>query len=108
MAISGADPVAYFKEGKAIIGDSDNSYKWNGANRRSKSAENRDAFAKNSSAFTPQFGGYCAYAVSRGYTAIIDLEAWVHCRRQGLPELFRERPEFVVQRRAGQYRERRS
>ena len=51
-------------------------YKWNGANWHSKSAENRDAFAKNSSAYTPQFGGYCAYAVSRGHTASIDIEAW--------------------------------
>ena len=76
VAISGADPVAYFKEVKAIIGDSDYSYKWNGANWRFKSAENRDAFAKNPSAYAPQFGGYCAYAVSRGYTASIDPEAW--------------------------------
>ena len=26
--------------------------------------------------FAPQFGGYCAWAVSRGYTADIDPEAW--------------------------------
>ncbi len=76
VAISGADTVAYFKKGKAIIGVSDYSYKWNGANWRFKSAENRDAFAKNPSAYAPQFGGYCAYAVSRGYTASIDPEAW--------------------------------
>jgi hypothetical protein len=24
----------------------------------------------------PEFGGYCAYAVSRGYTADIDPNAW--------------------------------
>jgi hypothetical protein len=26
--------------------------------------------------FAPQFGGYCDWAVSRGYTADIDPEAW--------------------------------
>ena len=27
-------------------------------------------------AYAPQFGGYCAYAVSEGYTADADPEAW--------------------------------
>ena len=40
------------------------------------SAANRDAFAKNSQKYAPQFGGYCAWAVSQGYTAGIDPEAW--------------------------------
>jgi hypothetical protein len=26
--------------------------------------------------FTPQYGGYCAYAVSKGYTATTDPKAW--------------------------------
>ncbi|WP_282955834.1 YHS domain-containing (seleno)protein, partial [Vibrio harveyi] len=40
------------------------------------SAENRDAFAKNPEKFAPQYGGYCAWAVSKGYTAKIDPNAW--------------------------------
>ena len=43
---------------------------------RFASAANRDAFAKEPDRYLPQFGGFCAYAVSRGYTADIDPLAW--------------------------------
>ena len=35
----------------------------------------RDAFAASPEKYSPQFGGYCAWAVSQGYTASIDPEA---------------------------------
>ena len=35
-----------------------------------------DAFAAQPEKYAPQFGGYCAWAVSQGYTASIDPEAW--------------------------------
>ena len=76
VAISGADPVAYFKEGRVVAGDAEFTHRWNGANWQFKSAENRDAFAKSPETYAPQFGGYCAWAVSQGYTASIDPEAW--------------------------------
>jgi hypothetical protein len=40
------------------------------------SAANRDAFKADPAKYAPQYGGYCAWAVSRGYTAGIDPEAW--------------------------------
>ena len=40
------------------------------------SAEDRDKFAAAPEMYTPQYGGYCAYAVSQGHTAPIDPEAW--------------------------------
>ena len=40
------------------------------------SAANRDAFAADPAKYAPQYGGYCAWAVSQGYTAKIDPEAW--------------------------------
>ena len=76
VAISGTDPVAYFTEGKAVEGRSEFSHEWDGANWHFKSAENRDAFAKSPETYAPQFGGYCAWAVSQGYTATIDPAAW--------------------------------
>ena len=49
---------------------------WKGATWRFASAANRTAFEMNPKAYAPQYGGYCAYAVSRGYTAKIEPDAW--------------------------------
>jgi len=75
-AIKGYDPVAYFKASKPVKGKEGISYQWKGANWHFASEENRDAFKANPEAYAPQFGGYCAYAVSEGYTAKIEPEAW--------------------------------
>ena len=75
-AIQGYDPVAYFAEGSAVEGSSEFKTDWNGATWHFASAENRDKFAANPEQFAPQYGGYCAWAVSQGYTAKIDPEAW--------------------------------
>ncbi len=75
-AIDGADPVAYFNDGRYVPGSRDFTAEWNGASWRFASAENRAAFLENPESYAPQYGGYCAWAVSRGYTAKIDPEAW--------------------------------
>jgi len=75
-AIKGYDPVAYFEESRPVKGSSDYTYECNDAEWRFSSAKNRDAFAENPEAYAPQYGGYCAWAVSQGYTARIDPEAW--------------------------------
>jgi YHS domain-containing protein len=76
VAIEGTDPVAYFTEGKPIAGSSEFEHEWMGATWRFASAENRDLFAADPEKYAPQYGGYCAWAVSQGYTAKIDPEAW--------------------------------
>ena len=76
VAIEGTDPVAYFAEGRAVEGSSDYTHRWMGAKWRFKNAANRDAFVADPEKYAPQFGGYCAWAVSQGYTASIDPEAW--------------------------------
>jgi YHS domain-containing protein len=76
VAIKGYDPVAYFTESKPVKGDAEFSYDWNGAEWRFASAANRDLFKAKPDKYAPQFGGYCAWAVSRGYTAGIDPDAW--------------------------------
>ncbi|MEL6266226.1 MAG: YHS domain-containing (seleno)protein [Pseudomonadota bacterium] len=75
-AIDGTDPVAYFTEGRPVEGSSSHTYDWNGATWRFASAENRDLFAADPEAYAPQYGGYCAWAVSQGYTASTDPDAW--------------------------------
>jgi YHS domain-containing protein len=76
VAIEGTDPVAYFTESRPVEGSSDFEHEWMGASWRFVSAENRDRFAADPEKYAPQYGGYCAWAVSQGYTAKIDPEAW--------------------------------
>ena len=76
MAIDGWDPVAYFTDGKPVEGSKAYSFEWNGATWRFASAAHRDLFAQAPEKYAPQYGGYCAWAVSQGYTADIDPEAW--------------------------------
>ncbi|MEM7479986.1 MAG: YHS domain-containing (seleno)protein [Acidobacteriota bacterium] len=76
VAIRGYDPVAYFAAGEPVKGSDDFAHQWMGAEWRFASAENRDLFAADPEKYAPQYGGYCAYAVSRGKTASIDPEAW--------------------------------
>lgn len=65
LAIEGYDPVAYFNENQAVAGSRDYSAQWKGATWHFSSAENRDKFLGAPEQFAPQYGGYCAYALSR-------------------------------------------
>jgi hypothetical protein len=76
VTLKGHDAVAYFTEGRAVPGLPQFEFTWNGARWRFASAANRDRFAKSPEQFAPQFGGYCAWAVSRNYTADIDPQAF--------------------------------
>ncbi len=76
VAIAGADPVAYFTAGDYVPGDAAYTYDWNGATWQFASAENQALFAADPEKYAPQYGGFCAWAVSQGYTAPIDPTAW--------------------------------
>lgn len=76
IAIDGTDPVAYFTDSAPVAGDPSITHDWNGATWRFANAENRDTFAAGPQAYAPQYGGYCAWAVSEGYTASTVPEAW--------------------------------
>lgn len=74
LAIRGFDPVAYFTQGGPIEGKESIQLMWMGATWRFSSVANREAFERNPQKFAPQYGGYCAYAASRGYAAASDPE----------------------------------
>jgi len=76
FAIDGYDVVAYFHEGRPVRGSAEFSATYNGARWAFASAANRDRFRAAPGDFAPRYGGYCAYAVSQGYTAPIDPAAW--------------------------------
>ncbi|MEM7391703.1 MAG: YHS domain-containing (seleno)protein [Verrucomicrobiota bacterium] len=76
LAVKGYDPVAYFDAGKPVKGDKKFVHEHKGAKWRFSSQKNLDAFKADTAKYEPQYGGYCAWAVSQGYTAKIDPEAW--------------------------------
>lgn len=76
IAINGYDPVAYFTESKPVEGSGDFTSEWDGAIIQFASAENKALFDGDPEKYAPKYGGYCAYAVSKGYTASTDPDAW--------------------------------
>lgn len=76
VAIKGQDPVAYFRQGKAVDGSASYTAVYKGSTFRFASAANRDAFQARPEAYAPQYGGYCAFGTSRGYKADIDPQAF--------------------------------
>lgn len=76
VAIDGSDAVAYFAGNGPVAGAPEFALMWEGTEWRFASAGNREAFEMNPRAYAPRFGGYCAYAVSQGYTAPTVPDAW--------------------------------
>ena len=76
VAINGYDPVAYFTDGQPVVGTKSHALKWMGAVWLFSSQENMATFEADPHEFAPQYGGYCAWAVSQGYTAPTDPKAW--------------------------------
>lgn len=76
VAVEGYDTVAYFKEGKAVKGKDAFKTRYKGADWLFSSEENLKEFQSNPEKYRPQYGGYCAWAVSQGYTAGVDPKAW--------------------------------
>ena len=75
-AIRGYDAVAYFSDGQPQPGSAAFSHDWKGAVWLFASAAHRDAFAADPERYAPQFGGYCAYAISKGHALEARPEVW--------------------------------
>jgi len=76
IAIRGTDPVAYFTKSMPVEGSPEFEVMWKGATWRFESAENMALFEGDPEAYAPKYGGYCAYAVSKGGTATTSPDAW--------------------------------
>ena len=76
LALDGYDPVAYFTENKPVKGTREFTFEFEGATYRFASAAHRERFTKEPAKYVPQYGAFCAWAVSRGYTADTDPLAW--------------------------------
>ena len=76
IAVSGYDPVAYFTEGQPRPGSESITLVYEGVEWRFATLANRARFKANPARYAPQYGGFCSWAVSQGYTAPADPEAW--------------------------------
>ena len=76
LALRRYDTVAFFTTGRPTIGSADHQTQWNGATWQFASAEALAAFRAAPERYAPQFGGYCAWAVSQHYLAPGDPNFW--------------------------------
>lgn len=63
LGISGYDPVAYFKQGKAVEGNKNFTIIYEGVTYLFASAQNLELFKAKPASYEPQYGGWCAYAM---------------------------------------------
>jgi YHS domain-containing protein len=75
-AIYGYDTVAYFTQNMPVEGEDDITSEWRGAVWHFSSQEHKQLFDENPEKYAPQYGGYCAYAMSKGRFVGIDEEAF--------------------------------
>lgn len=72
VILKGYDPVAYFKQKKAVKGDPKYSSSYGGATYYFASADDKGAFDKTPAKYVPQYGGYCAYSMTKRKLSDID------------------------------------
>ena len=76
VALSGYDPVSYFNPGRPEKGDGKFWFAFDDAIYHFKTAEHRAMFAANPERYAPQYDGFCAAGLSKGYKEEPDPEAW--------------------------------
>ena len=72
VALHGFDPVAYFTQNKAVLGKPQLTAEYHGVTYEFATKEDQSAFQADPEKYVPQYGGFCAFAVSRGVKADID------------------------------------
>ena len=76
LGADGYDVVAYFVAGDAQKGSGKFSVEHQGVKWHFASEENREAFNADPDRYLPEYGGYCAYAMGKGYNAFGDPKVW--------------------------------
>ena len=67
LALRGYDPVAYFTNGAPTRGDFQITAEHNGATYHFASEENKARFVANPQAYSPAYGGFCAFGTAMGF-----------------------------------------
>ncbi|MCA9526105.1 MAG: YHS domain-containing protein [Myxococcales bacterium] len=66
LALHGHDPVAYFTDGRPVLGSAEHASVYQDATYYFASAAHRATFEANPAKYAPQYGGFCAYGASVG------------------------------------------
>lgn len=77
LAIQGYDPVAYFTLGKPTPGLAQFEYIWDEHRYRFATENHRDLFKADPVRYAPQFGNFCAMALSLGQVVVANPENWL-------------------------------
>lgn len=76
-AIDGYDTVAYFTEGKPVVGNDAFVTEYKDVKWRFSSAENLAKFKADPDMYRPQYGGHCAYGLGKNAALVKgDPEVW--------------------------------
>jgi len=104
VILKGYDPVAYFKQNKAIKGNPKYSSKYGGATYYFASGEDKAEFDKTPAKYAPQYGGFCANGMSKRQLSDIDPNQFFIYKGKlyvctGAPELkeFSAKPDLNIQ-----------
>ncbi|HYG02728.1 MAG TPA: YHS domain-containing (seleno)protein [Chryseosolibacter sp.] len=77
LALEGYDPVAYFKDGKAVRGKKSMFVKHEGTMYLFSTPANKESFLQSPRSYKPQYGGWCAYAMgAKGEKVQVDPETF--------------------------------
>ena len=74
MILDGYDVVAFFTQKKAVPGDQQYQTAYDGALYYFSSKDNMNRFVENPNKYVPQYGGFCAVAMSMGHLQPINVE----------------------------------
>jgi YHS domain-containing protein len=76
VILEGYDAVAFFTDNKPVKGEARFNYSYNDAVYYFATQAHLDLFKADPAKYAPQFGAWCAYAVSLGRTAPIDVNTF--------------------------------
>ena len=76
VILDGYDAVAFFTDNKPVMGDAAFQFKYQDAIYYFASQQHLDMFKSDPEKYKPQFGGWCAYAVSLGRIAPINVNTF--------------------------------
>ena len=76
IAAQGYDVVSYF-DGSPKKGNASITFNYDGGQFQFSSELNKEKFKNSPEAFIPQYGGFCAFAMSEGKEVIPNPKSWV-------------------------------
>jgi YHS domain-containing protein len=77
LALKGYDPVAYFTEGRPVMGKQEFEYTWDEVRYRFASDQHKSMFRCDPDRYAPQFAGSCAMGMSKGVKVEANPENWL-------------------------------